>query len=99
MQALSKSRLVEAQVKSGRAEREKAGNGTRLQNRTEMRTDVQDLKSPAEESVLYFGGNGQLLRFFLKGLLLTHRLDKPFREALRVLCFSGYLVKPTGLSS
>lgn len=99
MQVLSKSRLVEAQVKSGRAGREKAGNGTRFQNRTEIGTDVQDLESPAEESVLYFGGNGQLPKFFLKGLLLTPRLDEPFWEALRVLCFSGYLAKPTRLGS
>lgn len=82
---LPKSKVVEAQAKSGPTGREKARKTIILQNRTEMGTNVQDLESPAEEFVFYLVGDGEPPKVFLMRQLLIHRTGKLFWGALIIL--------------
>ena len=82
MCSLPKSKVMEAQAKSGPTEREISRKRIIFQNRTGMGTNVQDLESPAEEFVLYQVGDGEPPKVFLMRQLLIHRTDKVFWEAL-----------------
>lgn len=62
---LPKSKVVEAQGKSGPMGKEKARKRIIFQNRTEMGTNVQELESRAREFVFYLVGDGEPPNVFL----------------------------------
>lgn len=59
-----------------------------------MGTHMQDMESPAEESVFYLVGNGKPLQVFLKRELLTIGWINTF-EKLSSFCFFDYFIKLT----
>lgn len=81
--------LAEGQAKSGPGLETGAGFPAEPRRRQVVRT-----WGPAEGSALCLGGNREPAKELLKGGLHVHRRGRLFGGALRLLCFSDYLLNP-----